>query len=242
MKTSILLSVSILVALTVRAQTPASDSVRVEVTQEISLSESAKPDTSARAQAEAYQLRELYNRSRRETTIFHVGFTGPIHFRWLRTKLPYDYDWQGLWAGVSHKLNPALSVRAGLDWDFSRGQNASQTTGTNLLGMVAIDYYPFIKRNIRLGKTANNFYDHPFVTAEYWHPFSRQTIVLDSQTFRGVPFTQVVNFGIGSGTRSNRFRWYFYNVTIVASYWINRPAEVPHAIQPMLTTTFGIGF
>ena len=242
MKTLLLILPICLFTRPVKAQTP--DSLRTEVTTE---TRSVTPaDTSERAVAEHTQLKQLFRKSRKETTMFQVGFYEPSHLAFLGNRTLRDRypGFGGFWLGVNHKVTPVFGLRGGAVW-WPAGWNTTtqySSDNTKWLGLLAIDYYPFIRKGIREGKTANNFYDNPYVTLETWQPLSRPitTEKATGITYPMIPFRRSIALGIG--VIGNRTRIYFYKVSFSLAYWIDRPTSIQHPIQPMLSWSGGLGF
>lgn len=234
--------VALLLAVTAHAQTP--DSLRTEVTTGTEFV--APVDTSERAVAEREKLKLFFRKSRKETTMFQVGLCEPSYLaflghRALRDRYP---GFGGFWLGVNHKITPVFGVRGGAVW-FPAGWNYTGQYSSNdnkWLGLLAVDYYPFIRKGIREGKTAHNFYDNPYITLETWQPLNHPTTKerATGVIYPMIPFRRSVALGIG--VVGNRTRIYFYKVSLSLAYWIDRSTSVQHPFQPMLSWSGGFGF
>jgi len=226
-----------------RAQT--ADSVRTELTTEPAAT--IQPaDTSERGRTERSLLKKLFMSSRKETTMFQLGIIDPDQIGFIGNRtLNNRYGYGGFWLGINHKLTSSFGLRGGVLWNSALWFLSSREykmQGANLMGLAAIDYYPFIQKRIRNGKTANNFFNNPFVTLETWRPFSNATITEQATgtRYNVVPFRQTL--GLGVGVVSLRTKVIFYTASLKAAYFFDRPADVKHAVQPMLSFSTGFGF
>ncbi len=155
-------------AFTLSARAQTADSVRTELTIEPAMA-TQPADTSERATTEQNKLKMLFRRSRKETAMFKLGIADPNQLPFIiRGELQNRYPLGGFWLCVNHKLSPDFAIRAGTAWSPAGFSSTRQykAAGDNWLGMLAVDYYPFIRGRIRRGKTANNFYHNPCITLE----------------------------------------------------------------------------
>lgn len=104
----------------------------------------------------------------------------------------------------------------------------------------AVDYYPFIQQQMRKGKTANNFYNQPFVSLDTWWVLvgQKRTESATGQVSSNELFNR--SLGLGIGVCSSRNRWYFYRTTLGMAYWDNRSDVVRHPVQPVWTIALGL--
>lgn len=237
----LLLLLSLLFSYATYAQT--ADSVRLELTTE-PVTAAQNADTSERAVLEKKTLKELFRSSRKETTMFQLGIMLPAQFEFIGNRaLRERYSYGGLWIGVNRKLTPSFGLRGGALWNpggWFSSTKAYRANGDTWMGQVAIDYYPFIKKRIQNGKSANNFFNNPYITLETWRLFSGATRIEQATgvSYKPVSFRQTV--GLGVGVTSNRTRVFFYTLSLTAAYGFDRPADVKHAVQLMFATSFGL--
>lgn len=223
-----------------------SDSVRVEISEEAVPTTRTQPH-SARDFTEKKRLNELYRRSRKETTLFELGFEQPVPSGGIllfndhrppieKTRL------YSLWGGIEQKLSPAWSALGGVGWQYAPATNQAGLSGTSWMGQLGINYYPLILKAMRNGKSADNFYRQAYVSARALLPFHDRLSVNTTnpvQTITANPFQQAAFVGIG--THSTRTRLYYYNFIVGAAYLFGRDEGINHSIQLMMRISFGIG-
>lgn len=196
-------------------------------------------DSSKRARKEQQQLKRFLLKSRREVTMIEFGMFDPSY---LFVSSAYKKSRQiGFGVGINQKITPSWGIRGVFVWRPANTKNEQSyhdfTDG--LWAQAAVDYYPFIQQQLRKGKTANNFYNQPFVTLDTWWVLvgQKRTESATGQVLSNELFDR--SLGLGIGVCSSRNRWYFYRTTLGMAYWDNRSDVVRHPIQPVWTIALG---
>ncbi len=217
------------------------DSVRTELTTEPAAT--VPTDTSERAQQEKVRLKELFLRSRKEITIFQFGYSYPNYYQTSASdgqlRRPAGNNFL---LGINHKIYPNIGLRGDVTWRPAWGSiSGYRVNGAIWRASLAIDYYPFINKRLRTGKTANNFYANPYLTIETTRPLNNQTVTDDTNhQYLAVPFQQSMAFT--AGVMSKRTLIYFYSISGGLAYWFGRADDVQHPLQPTVSFTYGLAF
>jgi len=235
-------AVAMLFALAAHAQT--ADSVHTELTTEPTVT--IQPvDKSERGRTERSLLKKLFMSSRKENTIFHVGFT--YGGTWLSGDRNPGYQRQGFNGfvfGIDQRVLPAWAVSATVGWAAQNPNPPARLPfNTGWIGALGVNYYPYIQREIRAGRSVNNLRNQLYFTAMYWQPLRNQAVIEIqgiSQQIKSYPYNQAFLVGYGINSRKNSIA--YYNMVIGAGYLVNRADWVRHPVQLIGRVDLGFRF
>lgn len=233
-------AVTLLLAVTVHAQTR--DSVRTEYTTEQTTN--APADTGGRFKEERARVAGFFEQSRKENTLFYIGFT----YGGLSLPVENKPDFQrqvlqGFSFGVDQRFLPAWALHASVGWAAQTKSAIRLPFSTGWLSTISVNYYPNIRRELRAGRSVNNIRNQLYLTAAYWQPlhnYATITVGGMPQAIKPYPFSQTIVVGYGINSRKNRVA--YYNAVVGAGYLINRDEWVRHPIQLVGRIEFGFGF